>query len=348
MEKNYQILMDYYKAMHKNPSCIAMAEMAGFPNPITGSTTTYVDLLKKGFHDHHLSTKQIYDFQSLFFQKATFIQSVLEQNPTVDDLNQLLSNSIDATRKDLFTKLTVRNAVKDRYPKEYDDTSIHSIFKANSGTIVLRSSLSNDISYKIQENVFSVLGKKGRKHAVQVILDKKETLKSEIIRDICKNYDTIYTLDPRACILEIGVTLPKIFAALDFNPDMHEINNFLRSLVADLKDELKLRDIPYITGNTVESTSLGKGQERIYYEIIQALAQQLPKEKTHIVVPKQMEQNGLIGMMECESDQMEFYREMVKWESYNKNHELEKQYSNLQDEHCRALNCYQKILSERQ
>ena len=317
-----------------------------------------------------MSIEQIYDFQSLFFQKSSFIQNVLEQNPTVSDLNSLLRNSVDATRADsLFTKLAVRNAVKKRYSFAQNDTTIHDILKTNSGTIILRSSLSNDISYKIQENVFSVLGKTERKHAIQVILENKENLKEEIIRDIVANYEAMYTLDPKACILEIGVTLPKLFSYLDFNSDMHQINEFLRNLVADLKDELKVRDIPYITGTAVESTSLGKGQERIYYEIIQALAEQLPKEKTHIVTPKPMEQKGLIGMMEYETKNVEMYRKKAfaeidkqidLWEMYEESKEkqmkqesskysmLSDQYFHMSKEHLRAKNCYQKILSERQ
>ena len=45
LEQNYKRIQDYYRQTGKQPVVVAMAEMAGFPNPITGNLTTYMDLL---------------------------------------------------------------------------------------------------------------------------------------------------------------------------------------------------------------------------------------------------------------------------------------------------------------
>ena len=300
MVQYYEQIKKYYQETGNNPVVIAMAEMAGFPNPITGNITTYMDLLKKGFLNHQLSTRQFYDFQSLFFQKASFIQNLLKHNLTVAETYRLFYHSVEATKKDLLTNLTVRDSLKKRYPDSFNDTSIREILHTGKGTVVLRSSLSNDISYKLQENVISVLGKKGRKHAVAVLEERGHVIIDEVISDICKNYDTIYALNPYALIMEIGIEQPKIFQMLDGNVDMKIINSYLDILIKKLKEELAIRNIPYITGSSVESTTLANGQKKIYEAIVQTLAERLPKEEAHESTIAEFDEERLFGILAYE------------------------------------------------
>ena len=342
LEQSYKQIRDYYHQTDKNPVMIAFGELAGFPNPITGNITTYMDLLRDGLPLHQIMNADIYDFQSLFFQKANFIQNVLEHNLSLEEIYCLLRHAVDATKEDSkLTDLWVRDSVKNRYPTLESKTTISDILRTNKGTIVLRSSLSNDVSYKIQENVLSVLGKNGRKHAVAVICDNGDQIIEEVVHDICENYNTIYALDPYAQIIEIGVELPKLFQLLNGNSNMKAINRFLKELVGTLKEELNVRNIPYITGRTIESTTFTNGQKKIYQEIVQTLAERLPLECKHDSLPRIFHAKGLQGMLNIESKKMD---DMI----LKSRHSEENLDWHLYNEHKRAAKAIQKTIDDMQ
>lgn len=316
---------------------IAMGEMSRFPNLVTGNVTTYVDLLKQNLD----GIFQIYDFQSLFFQKSYFIESLLKQNPKVEEVYRLLRNSVDATKEQsLFTNIAVRNRLKERYPISNTEKSLHDIFKTSYGTIVLRSSLSNDISYKIQENVLSVLGPKGRKHAATVIHERKDEIITEIVEDIVRTYHLIYALDPNACIIEVGITIPKIFQMLDKMKNMKVINNCLLDMIDALKYASKQENVVYIAGTTVGSNSLSSSQYNLYVEILGALTKKTPYPFEH-VVPDELRDSfqyqGLEGMMAQEKNLAKTYGKQYLQTK-------DKMYSNLVHEHQLAASCYQKTI----
>lgn len=318
---------------------IAVGEMAGFPSPITGRKITYVDWLRYKLDGYF----QIYDFQSLFFQKSYFIESLLKQNPSVEEVYRLLQNSVDATKEQSsFTNLAVRNRLKERYPVSHAEESVHNLFKLRSGTVVLRSSLSNDISYKIQENVLSVLGPKGRKHAVSVIRERKDEIITEMIEDIVRTYHLIYALNPNACIIEVGIAIPKLFKLLGSNQNMKEINTCLCDFIDALKATLKQEDVAYITGTTVENNSLSSGQYKLASEIISTLTKKSPYRLEHLVsdeVKDLFQYRGLEGMMEQEENFAKTYGRLYLQTK-------DKMYSNLVHEHQLAASCYQKTIKK--
>lgn len=347
------VIKEYYHQTGKEATVIALGEMAGFPNPITGKKITYIDLLKQEWKENlypfnGLSTNHFYDFQSLFFQKSSFIDALLRHNPTVGEVNQLLRNAVDTTKEQSFLNhLAVRNRLKACYSTEENPETIHDILKTNQGTIVLRSSLSNDISYKIQENVISVLGSKGRHHAAITIQAHKQEMIEEIIHSIIHNYHLIYALDPSACILEMGITIPKTFNILQYNQDMKIIINCLLDLLDALKYELKAEGVSYITGTTVESNSLLNGQEKLCFEILKVLAEQLPRQIDHYTYetdPKCFKNQGLIGMMREEENQIQRYEEILR---RSEKMFPDYKYQNLINEHQLAKECYQKTINQR-
>ncbi len=340
INKILEQIKDYYRNLNTQPCVVAMGEMAGFPSPITGKITTYVDLLRNGLS--RLSQPEIYDFQSLFFQKSYFMESLLIHNPTVAELYRLMRNSVDTTKKQSnLNDMLVRSRLKSRYRDEFtDEINVHEVLKTGHGTIVIRSSLSNDISYKVQENVLSVLGKKGRTHAASVILEQKDKLISEIIEDIVKVYRLIYALNPNACILEVGIDLPFLFQLCNRNPEMREINRCLLELIEALKSTLTKEGVSYITGKSVESNSLLSGQQKLYYEIVQVLAEKLSSQTIHFAskgTKEMFQYQGLKGMMHQEEIFAKDYFSL-----YQQTEDLN--YYNLYREHMMATSCYQKTI----
>lgn len=341
-----------YISQDKKITVMALGEFAGFPNPVNGKITTYLDELKKNLISFEsinlyqtLNSFQFYDFQSLFFQKSYFIESLLKQNPTVEEVYRLLYNSVGAAKEQsLIANFAIRDAFKNRYimnryTMQEENKSIHDIFQTQLGTVVLRSTLSNDISYKIQENVISVLGHKGRKHAVKVIQERKEQIIDEIVDDIVRGYHYIYKLNPSACILEIGIKLPKLFQMKNGNKDMYIINDFLNDIISEVKYCAMKEGVTYISNNTVENNSLSNGQEKLGYEILGAVAEALQNQKMHLEQKEELnfENQGLLGMMQQEAIlQKEYAKSFIETHS-------EADFNRMV-EHGIACNCYQKTI----
>lgn len=332
----------------ERPNIVTLGEFERFPNPLSGKMRTYMDMLKQELTVQNIPELryypwQFYDFQSLFFQKSYFIESLLKQNPTVEEVYRLLRNSVDVTKgQSSLNNIAVRNSLKNRYATDFHEKnkSIHDIFKTEAGTIVLRSTLSNDISYKIQENVISVLGYRGRKHAVAVIQERKDEIISEIIEDITRTYHLIYALNPNAFILEIGITLPKLFQILGNGKNMKVINRCLSDLIDALQYRCKQEDVAYIKGTTVESNCLLHGQKVLYNEITHALAEKLENPIVHLE-QCDFENKGLYGMMKQE-DMLQLAYAKSYISGYNNsdcNRILE-----MTLEHKNAFDCYQKTL----
>lgn len=252
----------------KNPvTVIAMSEMAGFPNVFTGKLpkSCYLEDLKRMFNVLDVPST-FYNFQSLFFQKATFIQDVLKTNVTVEELNALLKNSVDTTKnRDLTASIGVRDGVKKIYqnPKEENFKIVDLVQSPN--LLFIRSSMSQDLMFHCQENQFSVLSKKRCEKAIS-FLEDDQTI-DLLVEDIVNNYKRIYELNPSAQIFEVGVVTPTSYVL----PYLKELGKHLKRYIRAVEEVAHENNVAYINGQSIESTSLGKGQDSISAEILNKL-----------------------------------------------------------------------------
>ena len=280
-------IRDYYRRMNEQPCIIAFGEITAKPTPITANLVTYTDIIKlefsKAFYPNPgFAVDCVYDFQSYFFQDSNFIKALFQNNPTVEEINLLLKNAVDLTQT-RFPNDLLKGKLKERYfCKEKDSKkSIHDILKTNQGAIVLKSSLSHDISYKINKDINSVWKKKDIHQVANIIKENKNALIQEIIADIININHYIYFLNPEACILEIGLDIPKLFQSESGDSEIEIIRNWLFTLNVHLKRALCKEDIAYITGYS--SNNMKRKQMIIAQEIIKALANKLPNQMMHLV-----------------------------------------------------------------
>ncbi len=345
----------------KKSNIIALGELTGFINPFNGQKVNYIDklvdlltsisLFQKSFVD----PTQFYDFQSLIFRDSNFIESLLINNPTSEEVYRLMSNSVDVIKEQSFLdNITINHNIKQRYISEYNhymsnychykmnykNKKIHDIFKTSHGTIVLNSSLKSDITYKLSKHIFSILGNNKKGYAVDIIHERKDEIIKDIIEKKKKIYYLIYKLNPRSCILEIGCSFQKIEQIKKFNKDACIIYEFLVDLIEELKVEMKKADVAYITGNNNKSTF--HRQMNICDEILSVLVEKLDNPLLHLGYESfqiDFTNEGLYGMMKQEEDLKNKY--MQYYLKTQTDSDLKKM-----NEHRNAHECYQKTICQ--
>lgn len=268
----------YFLFGESSVSLMAMGEMVGFPSPLTGRLPkqNYLDCLKEHFLNLGIPCNA-YNFQSLFFQKSHFIQHMLEVNPTLEALKVLLACSVDVTKeRNWLAKIGVRNTVKELYTLEENDRNIHlqDLFNVPN-FFFFRASMSQDLMFACQENLYSVFSKKHCEKVIALLKDSK--LITTLTDHIKRNYETILSYQPQALIFEMGATLPQSYLF----SYQKELEKYFEIYIEAVRRGAERYGVSYIEGSTIESY-FQKGHSALTRQIFQTIYSQTTKKTSHV------------------------------------------------------------------
>lgn len=307
---------------------VAMGEMSGFPNPITGALPlNYVELLRKELEKNQIPS-QVYNLQNLFFQKSTFLYTMLKYGVSLEEISLLYQNSIEATRKDFFTKLTVRSSVANHYFKSNSKETLASVLR-HEHSAFLNATAANDLMFACQENMFSILAKSCRMHAASQL---DSTMMEHLLQQICQNYELLYGMNPKMKIYEIGFTVPEFFNLLTHDEAGKTIVSFLKSYRNNILKQAQQYQVTYIDGSTLEKNTFGQGQVPMERQIMNHLWDEVTP--VHCKESTQKTDNPILFSFIAMSKEYQDRLSRLSQEGFPT--------ANLDQEYQDMKNCYQK------